>query len=402
MSKGTGISRPGKPHPDFPLFPHATGRWAKKIRGRFCFFGKVADDPKGGTALALWLERKDDLLAGRTPRPKVEGFTLRELLDRYMVSKRHLLDSREISPKHFAELYATCKRVGDAFGLDRLVIDLGPDDFERLRKTIASQWGPVRLGNEVQRVRSVFKFALESGLIEKPVLFGPGFKRPSRKVLRQNRAKGGLRMFEAADLRAILDKATQPLKAMILLGINCGYGNSDVANLPTKALDLQRGWATFPRPKTGIERRCPLWPETVEAIREAIDQRHKPKSPADAGMAFITIRGQRWEKLGVSEPDKDTGKITITNNNPVTQEFGKLLKALKLTQRGRGFYGLRHTFETVAGDSRDQVAVNAIMGHIDATMAANYRERIDDDRLKAVVDYVHAWLFPVVRKKRSK
>jgi integrase len=56
----------------------------------------------------------------------------------------------------------------------------------------------------------------------------------------------------------------------------------------------------------------------------------------------------------------------------------------------------------VAGDSRDQVAVNAIMGHSDATMAANYRERIDDDRLKAVVDHVHKWLFPVVKTKRSK
>ncbi len=49
------IPRPGKPHPDFPLFPHATGRWAKKVRGRFCFFGKVADDPKGEKALELWL-----------------------------------------------------------------------------------------------------------------------------------------------------------------------------------------------------------------------------------------------------------------------------------------------------------------------------------------------------------
>jgi integrase len=86
----------------------------------------------------------------------------------------------------------------------------------------------------------------------------------------------------------------------------------------------------------------------------------------------------------------------------VTQQFTKLLRRLNLKRPGLAFYGLRHTFETVAGAGKDQVAVDAIMGHVDPTMAANNRERIDDDRLKAVVDYVHAWLFPVVKTKRSK
>ena len=56
--------KPQKPCPDFPLFPHATGRWAKKVRGRMCYFGPW-NDPHG--AVCRWLEQKEDLLAGRQP-----------------------------------------------------------------------------------------------------------------------------------------------------------------------------------------------------------------------------------------------------------------------------------------------------------------------------------------------
>ncbi len=49
-------------------------------------------------------------------------------------------------------------------------------------------------------------------------------------------------MFEAAEIRAMLAVASVPLKAMILLGINCGFGNTDVANLCVKHLDLKGGW----------------------------------------------------------------------------------------------------------------------------------------------------------------
>ena len=86
-----------KPRPDFPLFPHATGRWAKKVRGKFVYFGKCADDPKGAAALSLWLEQKDDLLAGRVPRPSEDGLTLRELCNRYLTSKEARVESNELA-----------------------------------------------------------------------------------------------------------------------------------------------------------------------------------------------------------------------------------------------------------------------------------------------------------------
>src|SRR5205823_5466725 len=78
---------------------------------------------------------------------------------------------------------------------------------------------------------------------------------------------------------------------MILLGVNCGFGNTDCAGLTFTGLDLDGGWVNYPRPKTGIARRCPLWPETVAAIRAAVAVRTKPGDFPDCGRVFLTARG---------------------------------------------------------------------------------------------------------------
>jgi integrase len=383
---------PQKPREDFPLFPHSRGYWAKKVRGKLHYFGKVADDPEGKAALTKWLDQKDDLLAGRTPRVASDGLTVRDLCNRFLTNRKGKMESGELSPISFADYHATCARIVKAFGGTRLVMDLDATDFEQFRRSMAKGWSPVTLANEIQRVRVVFRYAEQNQLIPVAIRYGSEFKKPSRKVLRRERQTKGLRMFEALELRAILAKATAPLKAMILLGANCGLGNYDITCLPRAAIDIKLGWLDFPRPKTAIRRRCPLWPETVAAIQEAIESRPKPKSADHAALLFITKYGQPWGTRTVSEPDK-TGRVRKNADDPVCKEFNKLLTELKLKRPGLSFYGLRHTFETAGGDSRDQVAVDAIMGHTRDDMASVHRERIDDARLVAVTEHVRKWLF---------
>ena len=75
--------------------------------------------------------------------------------------------------------------------------------------------------------------------------------------------------------------------------------------------------------------------------------------------------------------------------------FGRLLRSPCINGRkGLGFYTLRHTFRTVADEAKDQPAADYIMGHEIPHMSTVYRERISDERLKAVTDHVRGWLFP--------
>jgi integrase len=286
-----------------------------------------------------------------------------------------------------------CKEATDliivSFGKQRLAGDLDPDDFAKMRDGMAKRWGAVRVRDMVQRVRSVFKYGLDVGLLDRPAGFGPGFARPSKKAVRLVRAKQGPKLFTAGECRSLIGAAGVPLKAMLLLGVNCGLGNSDCANLPLATLDLKGGWLDFPRPKTGIKRRCPLWPETVAALREVLARRKEPKDAADAGLLFITKYGDRW------------GKDTM--DNPVTKETKKLMDKVGITgRRGLGFYTLRHVFRTVADEAKDQVATDYIMGHEVRNMSAAYRETISDARLRAVADHVNAWLFPPAPKGKQK
>jgi integrase len=390
--------RPKKPYPEFPLYAHPLGYWSKKIRGEIHHFGRwgrvihgkltrLPYEPNWQESLATFKAQVDDIQVGRTSgrmadEPTVKDtdeLTIKGLGERFLTYKSKKMASGELGSRMFDEYHEICQLMADKFGKHRPVDDLVARDFEELRAGMADRWGPVRLSNAITRVKSVFKYGYEAGLIDRPFRFSLYFKKPSASVLRRHRAKNGQRMLEAEQISQLLDRASFQVRAMLLLGINAGLGNHDIATLPMSALDLDAGWINYSRPKTGIPRRCPLWPETIAALREVIIKRPKAQQADAINLVFLTARGCPWLVKGIA--------------NPVSVAARKLIKAAGMHHRGIGFYTLRHVFRTVADAAQDSVAVDLIMGHCDPSMGARYRERIDNSRLVAVSEHVRQWLF---------
>lgn len=381
MANSSKTSKPRKPYPDFPLFPHQAGQWAKKIRGKLVYFGVWSD---WQAALDRYKREADYLHRGLPVPEAIEGVTVADACNAFLTAKEARVASGELSKRSFGDYHGTAKTVAECFGRDTPAAAITPADFQRLRTLLAKRYGPTRLGNEITRTKMIFTYAFEAGLLESSLRFGPDFKPPGKLTRRKQRLAAkkehGQRAFEPEQLKAILGAAKQPMKAMILLAINGGMGNHDVGSLTFGDLDLERGWIDFPRPKTGIERRFPLWPETVAAIREAIEARPRPKLERLSDLVFITKYGGAW--------------ATDTPDSPVSKQFRKLLDDTETYRPGLSFYAIRHTFRTIADAHHDRPAIDMVMGHGDNSMADHYREGIADDRLQAVVDVVHAWLFP--------
>ncbi len=424
-------TKPNKPYPEFPLFPHASGQWAKKIKGNLVYFGKwdnpdaalakylagkVDPEPKQKTpglpkgyplwlhpngqwakkicgdifyfgtdptvALNKYLAEREDIIAGRDPRQQLR---IKQLIEKFMAAKRKKLASKEIADRTIQDYEDVGDIITEAMTAEKVVARLVAEDFETLRAKLFIGDSPITFANRITRARSFFKYADESLNVRTPY---KGMKKPALPVIRIYQQKGVKRLFTNEQIRRMIAEADTFWKAMIYLGINCAFGNNDLATLPIDKIDLDAGFHDYGRPKTGIFRRCPLWPETVAALRAAIEARPTPQDPANENLVFLMPSGLDWRPFSLTD-------------NPISSEFTKLLKRLGIYEKGVGFYSLRHTFVTVGAEAKDRDAVEAIVGHAKPAddMFALYNEKeVDDARLLAVVNYVRKWL---KRKQKS-
>jgi len=107
--------------------------------------------------------------------------------------------------------------------------------------------------------------------------------------------------FTLVELRTLYAKANGRMRLWLLLGLNCGYLQADIASLSHEMVDWKLGTIRRSRQKTGVDSEHKLWPEALRLLREyATDPTEHPDT------LLLNSHGH----VLYAETRKDDGKVT--------------------------------------------------------------------------------------------
>lgn len=306
-----------------------------------------------------------------------------DVFEDFRTFKTQQLEDGELSPRTLDGYLRATKLFEEVLG-EEPIEDLRPADFAKVRAVLTQRLGPRSVGTYIRMIKTAFSWAYDSELIDRPVRYGRMFQPPSVATIRRAAEENaGRQVYEAWEIRRLIDHASLRMKAWLWVGINAAYGPTDLSSLPapTARQAAETALLTFPRPKTAIKRQAFLWPETRDAIAETVNEGEGPAWTTMRGMALVRNKVHK-------DAEGQVARVTAIDN--VSKDFAKL--TARAGVENLGFYALRHTFDTIADRARDPHAQLRCMGHNLPGMSHVYVARIDWDRIERVCNTVKEWL----------
>ncbi|MDB5294942.1 MAG: Phage integrase family protein [Phycisphaerales bacterium] len=380
------------------------------------YFGSW-DDPEGADReYARWVEAQR---AGVPVVTDPSEITLAEVADRFISFQEGRYNAGEIEEGQFKAYQEACvDNLLLILGGTTRVVEMTGHDLERFRKVIRGRVGGHQTTKFLGNVKAMLRWAHEQvrpPLISVPLHRDNALRRVGAKEIRREQRerhqKHGKPYFKASEVRVILERATNPLRAMVLLAVNAGLGQRDIGELEWSFLKLKRKrpLLDYVRKKYELQRQATLWPETIAALVELRDapaaRRAKPLDPDHADRVFIT----RWGRPYWYQIVRRTAEGALVGRpkkiEAISAQFTKLLKRIDseraaeaektgeappppLVRHGRNFRAFRRTFSTIADAQGDRNAKRRIMGQQLEAMDPHYVLEMPSRRLVKVTDYV--------------
>lgn len=352
------------------------GYWSKQINRKVYYFGKDYDK-----AVEQYFAEKQFHEAG-LPVPSGLGNSLGDLLNDFLSNRHDALESGSIVQRTYDDYVEVCDLISAALPVSTSLQSLTAFQFDAVRKELEKgkrkKVGIKTLDRRLGYARAVFRFAsTDNRLIDRQLPFQSALKSIPKREMRRHKNKQPPRLLTPEEIRAVLSVASSHLKAMILLSVNGGLNNSDIANLELAKFKKMPDVLTYPRHKTSFMRVVPLWAETKQAIAESIESRPKSSLPN----LFIS-------------PVQKRPFYDYNRHDQISKSFYRHLNSLKIYEPGKNFGALRTTFAEVGKEVGDDLALKALMGHADgSSLYEEYARGVYVPRLKKITSHIHSWLF---------
>jgi integrase len=124
--------------------------------------------------------------------------------------------------------------------------------------------------------------------------------------------------FSLEQIRSLFAAANPRMRLYILLGLNCGYTQSDIASLTHAMVDLDNGYIRRDRQKTGVQSEHKLWPVTQDLLKQFATKQDT------GGPLLLNSHG----RVLYEETRKDDGRVT--KKDTIGGAFAKLRKSLTI------------------------------------------------------------------------
>ena len=228
----------------FPLTLHPTGQYCKKINGKLYYFGA---DKKH--ALEKYLNRATCLHGCQrsTPKKSNDNMLLKELCDLYLRYQQSKVQAKGLTARHHNEQINSLSKLLSFLGPSRKIDEISTLNLQSYRRQLQRKYSTAhRMNLHTSIMKTMFHWAKKNDVLDSI----PNIDAVSRgKITHKNRL-----VFTSKDTHRLLSVADVQMKAMIWLGLNCGFGCTDCAELKWSNVDLANKRIKLARNKTGIPR----------------------------------------------------------------------------------------------------------------------------------------------------
>ncbi|MCA9124729.1 MAG: tyrosine-type recombinase/integrase [Planctomycetaceae bacterium] len=313
------------------------------------------DDP-----LRSDLQKWNDRLEIATRSAAKPEQTVRAQVAAYVATKQSAISASELSGGRAYTIQLHLDHFVSWLGGDTSVIEISGktlSDYrlELLRRVEANDWSRVTAKGRMGTVKGFVHWLWQMEAI--PTL--PRVLDAKARALQIGTPSASIVVFTLDEISTLLAEASDRTTLYILLMLNCGMTQKDIADLQMAEVDWERRYITRKRSKTKDRENVPivtyaLWPETLRLLKQE-------RSSKSTGLVLLNKNG---EPLWYEEVQAD-GKLKKNDN--IRNAFARLTQKTKIN---KPLKSLKKTSASlIRGNSKYASLESLFLGHAPQSMA---------------------------------